>query len=160
MGTFGWRRGRGRRAGVTIIEVLAAAVVLGVGLVGVGSMVTYATISHQKSVNYTVASDRASQELERIREATYTGALVNTALFPAPSYTILNGTQVSFAVSDLKNGAGTITLDDDVQAKVINPNTGLPYSNLKIATVTITWSGGHFQGGTYTAATLIANRPK
>jgi Tfp pilus assembly protein PilV len=152
--------GRRRRAGVTIIEVLAAAVILGVGLVGVGSMVTYATISHQKAVNYTIASDRASQELERIREATYTGAVVGTALFPSSDYHIVNGTQVTFAVSDLKNGTGTITLDEDAQAKVNNPSTGLPYSNLKVATVTITWSGGHFQGGSYTAATLIANRPK
>jgi len=156
-----WRqRGRGRRAGVTIIEVLAAAVILGVGLVGVGSMVTYATISHQKSVNYTVAADRASQELERMREATYTGAVVNTSLFPSPDYTIVNGTQVTFPVSDLKNGAGTITLDEDAEAKVTNPSTGLPYSNLKIATVQITWSGGRFQGGSYKAVTLVANRPK
>ncbi len=147
-------------SGTTILEVLIAAVILGVGLVGVGSMVTYGVISHEKSVNYTVAADRASQELERIREATYTGGVVGTALFPAPDYTILNSTQASFTVPDLKNGAGLITLDEDAEAKAINPGTGLPYSNMKIATVTITWSGGHFQGGSYKAVTLIANRPK
>jgi prepilin-type N-terminal cleavage/methylation domain-containing protein len=149
-----------RRAGFTIIEVLATAVILGVGLVGVGSMVTYATISHQKSVNYTVASDRATQELERIREASYVGAVVGTALFPAGTYTIVNSTTASFTVPDLSHGTGLITLDEDSEAKVINPSTGLPYNNLKKAAVTITWSGGHFMGGSYRAVTLIANRPK
>jgi type II secretory pathway pseudopilin PulG len=156
-----WRqRSRGPRAGITILEVLAAAVILGVGLVGVGSMVTYATVSHQKSVNYTVATDRASQEIERIREAGYVGAVVGTNLFPASEYTILNGTQVSFTVPELKQGAGVITLDEDPEAKVTNPSTGLPYANLRVVTVRITWSGGRFAGGSYTATTLIANRPK
>ena len=154
------QRGRGRRAGVTILEVLAAAVILGVGLVGVGSMVTYATVSHQKSVNYTVASDRASQEIERIREAGYVGAVVGTGLFPVSDYTILSGTQVSFAESALKDGLGLITLNEDTEATATNPSTGLPYANLRMATVQISWGGSRFTGGSYTATTLIANRPK
>ncbi len=155
-------RGLPRRhtAGLTVIEVLIAAVILGIGLVGVGSMVTYGVISHHKSQNYTVAAARATEELERIREATYGGAVVGTDLFPsAAGYTIVNGTQVSFTVSDLTSGVGLITVADDSEALATNPSTGLPYSNLKRVTVAIGWGGSRYLRGTYTATTLIANRP-
>lgn len=161
-----WRqmRGFGRasriQSGMTIIEVLLATVILGIGLIGVGSMVTYGVISHQKSQNYTVASARATEELERIREATYTGAVIEATLFPSSAgYTIVNSTQVSFPISDLTGGVGLITLADDSEATATNPSTGLPYSNLKRATVAIGWSGSRYLRGAYTATTLIANRP-
>jgi len=144
---------------MTIIEVLAATVILGIGLVGVGSMVTYSVVSHQKSVNYTVAAARATQELERIREAGYLSAEIGGPLFPEPQYTVLNATRVGFAAPDLQNGTGVITLGEDPYAQAINPATGQPYSNMKRAVVRISWGGSRHLRGSYQAATLIANRP-
>lgn len=160
-----WTAGRvaphrlGRGAGVTIIEVLATAALLGIGLVGVGAMVTYGVIAHKKSVNYTIAAARASQELERIRQAGYVGAEIDESLFPSPGYTILDSTRVGFSLPDLREGAGTITIIEDPESLATNPDTGLPYANLKQVQVSISWGGGRTLRGSYQAATLIANRP-
>lgn len=157
-----WRclmRLRGQ-AGVTLIEVLAATVILGIGLVGVGAMVTNGSIAHDKAATYTIAAARASEELERIREAGYLGAQVNDLLFPsAAGYAILDSSHVRFTVNDLKSGSGMITLVEDAEAQATNPSTGQPYSNLKKITVDITWSGGHSTQGSYQVVTLLANRP-
>jgi prepilin-type N-terminal cleavage/methylation domain-containing protein len=150
--------GRSRR-GFTLLEVLAATLVLGLGLVGVGSMVTYSVISHEKSVNYTIAAERASAEVERVREAGYLGANVTTDLFPAPTYAIASAAKVTFPVAELKGGQGSITIDEDAQAKAINPNTGGAYHNLKLVQVMITWTGSRDLSGSYQTATLEANRP-
>ena len=147
------------RAGVTIVEVLATAVILAIGLVGVGSMVTYGVLSHHKSVNYTIAAERATKELERIREAGYLGASASTALFPYGDYTIENGSQVSFPMPDLTSGSGVITISEDSEAQAVNPGTGVPYSNLKRVRVQIFWGGSRYLRGSYEAVTLIANRP-
>jgi Tfp pilus assembly protein PilE len=155
----GLRIGRNGTAGVTIIEVLIAAIVLGVGLVGVGSMVTYGVVSHRKAVGYTVAAARATEELERVREAGYMGAVVGTELFPANAYTILSSTQAQFSVSELSGGLGCVTISDDPEAQATNPETGSPYGNLKQIQVQVFWQGpGHFSGA-YSASTLLANRP-
>jgi prepilin-type N-terminal cleavage/methylation domain-containing protein len=148
-----------RQSGVTIIEVLAAAAILGIGLVGVGSMVTYGVVSHRKSVNYTIASERATKELERVREAGYLGAEVTAGLFPYPTYTILNSTQAAFTVPELTDGQGTITLDEDTEAQAVDPDTGLPYSNMKQVQVDISWGGSRSLQGSYSVATLVSNRP-
>jgi Tfp pilus assembly protein PilV len=145
---------------VTIIEVLVASAILAIGLVGVGSIVTCGVISHRKSLNHTVAEARAVKEMERVRDARYVGAVVNSTLFPSTDYTILNSTQARFTVSELKSGYGIITITDDVQAQQTNPATGQPYSNLKKVKVEIHWTGGGSSlRGSYDAATLIANRP-
>lgn len=150
---------RTRIAGISILEALVATAILGIGLVGVGSMVTYSVVSHRKSVNYTVASARAMQELERIREAGYLSAQMSSSLFPSAQYVILNSTQASFAVSNLPLGAGVVTITEDPEAQAIDPDTGQPYANLKRAVVRISWRGSRHLSGTYQAATLIANRP-
>ena len=149
-----------RQAGISLIEVLVAAMILGIGLVAVGGMTTYGVISHRKSANYTIAVARVTEEIERIREAGYLGAQVSTSLFPASRYTIVDSTHVSFTVADLKNGTGTITLDEDNEAKANNPATGQPYLNLKRATVQVSWGGSRNLSGSYRAATLVANRPQ
>jgi hypothetical protein len=142
-----------------LVEVLVATVVLSIGLVGAASMMVVGAISHDKSAYHTFAANRAEAELERIREARYLGDVVGTALFPSPAYTILNATQVSFDVPELPGGRGLITLAEDVEAQAIDPGTGHPYHNLKLAQVQITWTGGRLTRGSYGAATLIANRP-
>jgi Tfp pilus assembly protein PilV len=145
--------------GITLLEVLIAAVILAVGLVGVGSMVTYGAVSHAKAVNYTIAAARATEEMERIREAGYLGAQVTTGLFPTPRYTIVDSTHVGFGVSDLRNGVGVIALGEDNEAQATNPATGQPYLNMTRVTVVIAWGGSRMLRGSYRAATLVANRP-
>ncbi len=148
-----------RHRGITILEVLVASVILAIGLVGVGSLITCAVISHERAVGYSVASHRATAELERIREADYVGAVMGATLFPAPTYHLLSDTQAEFAVDDLTGGHGLITLDEDPQAQVTNPSTGLPYLNLKQAQVQVWWRGRGGKSNCLAAATLIANRP-
>ena len=153
------RGARGRHAGMTLIEVLAATLVLAIGLVGVSGMVTYSVIAHDKAANYTIAADRATAELERIRNAGYNGAAVNTLLFPTADYTILSPTQVRFNCSDLKQAHGIITLDLDAAAKAINPNTGQSWSNLKRIDVQIWWMGHHGVDQTLKVSAMLALRP-
>jgi len=143
--------------GFTLIEVLVAAVVLGIGMVGVSSMVYFGVRSHQKSAEYTIAAERAMQEMERVREAGYGGAIVSIGLFPSTTYQIVNSSTVNFGVSELTNGQGVITIGDDVEAQATNPATGQPYQNMKRVTVTVTW-GGVRHPGSYSLATLIALR--
>jgi len=154
------RGARGRRAGMTLIEVLAATLILAIGLVGVSGMVTYSVIAHDKAAGYTIAADRATAEIERIRDAGYNGAAVNTTLFPTDDYTLLSATQASFTCSDLKNGHGVITLDLDAVAKAINPDTGQPWSNLKRIDVQLWWMGRHGVDQTLKVSAMLANRPK
>ena len=146
-------------AGVTLIEVMAATVITGIGLVGVGSIVTYGVISHRKAVEYTVAAARATKEVERVREAGYLGAESDASLFPAPDYTIISANHVSFSVDGLKDGVGYVTISEDPEAQSINPSTGQSYGNMKQVAVHIFWDRPGEQTGSYSIATLISNRP-
>ena len=146
-------------AGFTIIEVLVAAIILGIGLVGVSSMVYFGVLSHQKSANYTIAGQKAMQEMERIRDSGYLGALVDATHFPTASYTIVDSSTVHFSVPELTGGQGAITIAEDNEAQQINPATGQPYQNMKRVTITVTWGGSHRLKGSYSLVTLIANRP-
>lgn len=147
------------RAGLTILEVLITTAILGIGLVGVGSLVTYGVVSHEKSVNYTIAAARATTELERVREAGYLGAEVGPDLFPSLTYEILSSTEVGFAVPELNDGRGCITIEEDPEALAIDPETERPYANMKQVRVQIYWGGSRHLSGSYSVATLIANRP-
>ena len=135
------------------------AVLLAIGLTGVAGMFTAGLISNHKSANMTLAADRTEQEVERLRNAGYLGAVVDLAHFPASRYTIVSATQVSFTVAELKDGAGNIYLTADPEAAVIDPATGAPIGNLAHARVVITWGGARSVRGSYSVSTLLANRP-
>jgi prepilin-type N-terminal cleavage/methylation domain-containing protein len=147
------------RKGLSLPEMLAAAILLGIGLTGVGGMFTAGVISNQKAANITAAAHRAGQEVERIRDAGFFGATISSTNFPSPNYTIISSTRVGFPVSNLTDGYGYIDLDLDPEAKVIDPNTGLDINNLKKLQVSISWGGGKPVRGNYSLTTLIANRP-
>jgi prepilin-type N-terminal cleavage/methylation domain-containing protein len=147
------------RKGLSLPEMLMAAILLGIGLTGVGGMFTAGVISNQKAANITAAVHRAGQEVERIRDAGYFGATISSTNFPSPRYTVISATRVGFPVDTLKDGYGYIDLDTDSEAKVIDPATGLIISNLKKLQVSISWGGGRPVRGDYSITTLIANRP-
>ena len=157
----GWltRGNCSRVRGMTLIEVLVAVVILAIGLIGTSSMMTYAVISHDSAAAYTVAAERATQEIERIRDSGYHGATVGTNLFPTSNYNLLSTTQVEFTCFELKDGHGVITLDIDSEANQTDPGTGEPYSNLKRIDVQIWWNGKSGSTLSYNASTLVANRP-
>jgi prepilin-type N-terminal cleavage/methylation domain-containing protein len=148
-----------RKGGFTLIEVLVAAMVLGIGLVGVSSMVYYGVLSHQKSANYTIAGQKAMQEMERIRDAGYLGAVVDYAHFPSPNYQIVDASTARFSVPELTGSQGTITINEDNEAQAVNPGTGAPYLNMKQVSVTVSWGGSQRLSGAYNLVTLISNRP-
>lgn len=145
--------------GFTLIEVLVAAMILAIGLVGVASMTYYGVISHHKSANYTMAGQRAMQEMERIRDAGYLGAVVDYDHFPYPRYYILDTNTIYFTPSELPNGQGLITINEDSAAQQINPSTGEPYFNMKRVRVDVTWGGSRPLRGSYSLVSLISNRP-
>lgn len=152
-------RFRSGRGGFTLIEVLVAAMILSIGLVGVSSMIYFGVISHQKSAHYTIAGERAMQEMERIRDAGYLGAVVDASHFPSVNYHIVDAHTVRFNVADLPSGVGTISINEDSEAQAINPSTGQPYANMKRVTVTVAWGGARRVSGIYNLVTLISNRP-
>jgi prepilin-type N-terminal cleavage/methylation domain-containing protein len=149
----------GNRKGLTLPEMLMATLLLGIGLTGVGGMFTAGVISNQKAANITAAVHRASQEVERIRDAGFFGGTIDAVNFPSPEYDIISGTRVGFPVDNLNDGYGYIDLDLDSEAKLIDPSTGLTINNLKTLQVSISWGGGRTVRGSYSITTLIANRP-
>jgi prepilin-type N-terminal cleavage/methylation domain-containing protein len=145
--------------GFTLIELIVVIVILAIGLVGVAGMFTAGVISNKKAANMTLASHRANQEIERLRDAGFWGAVVDSIHFPSPRYTIISPTRVSFTVPELTDGQGYLDLDLDPEAKVIDPVTGLYLGNLEQVRVSISWGGGKPVRGNYSIFTLIANRP-
>jgi len=135
------------------------ALLLGIGLAGASGMFTAGVISNRKAANITAAANRSSQEVERLRNAGFLGAVADYTHFPYPDYYVISPTQVYFSVDNLPDGVGNIYLDLDPEAQVIDPDTGLYIGNLKRVTVQITWGGARSVRGSYSVTTLLANRP-
>jgi len=147
------------KRGLSLVELLVTALLLGIGLAGIAGMFTVGVISNRKAANITAAANRANQEMERLKDGGFFNAVIDYDHYPYPDYTIISSTRVQFSVDELQNGIGYIDLDLDPEAEVIDPNTSLQVGNLKQATITITWGGGKRVQGSYTITSLIANRP-
>lgn len=141
------------------MELLMAALLLGIGLTGAAGMFTAGLISNRKAAYITAAAHRSAQEIERLRNAGFLGAVVDYTQFPYPDYHIVSPTQVGFTVSELPQGTGNIYVDLDTEAQAINPDTGLQFDNLKQVRVVITWGGARSVRGSYSITTFLANRP-
>jgi prepilin-type N-terminal cleavage/methylation domain-containing protein len=147
-----------RRSGFTLIELLVTVVLLSVGLVALSSLFVVGIISDMKAERVQIATNRVRQELERMRSAGYSGALIDPEVFkPADGYTIteshadLTGI-ASFSEPLLPDSAGA------VEIRYYDSGAGI-YPNLKSVSVSLSWRGGRRTQGAVCASTLLANRP-
>jgi len=149
----------GNNKGLSVLELLMVTLLLGIGLTGVAGMFTAGVISNRKAAHVTTAANRAAQEMERLRDGGFLGAVVDYDHFPYLNYCILSSTRAGFLVEELPQGYGTIDIDLDPEAQVIDPNTGLYVGNMKRVRVVINWGGARPVRGSYSVTTLLANRP-
>ena len=145
--------------GLSLLELLMVTLLLGIGLTGVAGMFTVGVISNRKAAHITAAANRANEEMEKVRDCGFLGAVVDYDHFPYPHYYLLSSTRAGFQVEELPQGYGTIDIDLDPEAKVIDPNTGLYVGNMKRVRVVISWGGARPIRGSYSVTTLLANRP-
>ena len=148
-----------RRSGFTLIELLVTTVVLALGLIALSTLFVAGIISDMKAERIQIATNRMRQELERMRSAGYSGALIDSTVFKAADgYTITESQPnltgiASFTEPSLPGGTGT------VEIRYYNPGTGI-YANLKQVSVALSWGGGRRTQGSVYATTLLANRPQ
>jgi len=149
---------RRKRRGMSLIEVLAAVFILGVGLTSISAMFVAGIISSEKAKRISTALNAMQQQMERIRSAGFSGCSVDPDIFKsAEGYSIIEQHsdmtgKVGFTVPALPNGQGVIDID------FYTSPSGY-YPNLKNVTITITGSGGGVTAGRMAMQTLIANRP-
>jgi len=129
-------RGACSRAGFTLIELMVAVVILGIGLWGVASMFIYGYTS-QVNAHYTsVGTHEAQILLEQMRAAGADG--LSADLFPSP-----------LAISELPHGAATRTWAAYPDAT----STGQ-----YLVTVLVTWQRGPRMSGRVYLQTILANK--
>ena len=147
-----------RRRGFSLIELMAVVVLLGMGLTALSFLFVGGIISNMKAQRIGAAQHRAQQEMEKMRSAGYSGAIVDSLVFPSTEgYSILvqnpNKTgQIGFLVPELPSGQGTIDI-----AYYLSPEGYYP--NLKDVTIGVTWEGGHQVAGQVQVQTFLANQP-
>jgi prepilin-type N-terminal cleavage/methylation domain-containing protein len=126
---------RGSQGGFTLIECLAATLILGIGIVGVASMFTYANVSEREAAHLAQARAVADQTLEAVRAQGYA------------ALTGVSGTQ-EVAIPGLPGGLGILAWR--------------PYPNevsdqgLKLVALNVTWRGVGRRAGRYWVTTLVA----
>ena len=146
------------RRGFSLIELLATVMILSLGLVSVSTLFIGGTISTAKAKRISAATNRAQQEMERLRSAGFSGCIVDTDVFPAASgYTIVQQNddltgRVAFTPSGLPSATGYIDIG------FYDSGAGI-YPNLKTVVITVTWSGGKPAQGQVKLQTYIANHP-
>jgi prepilin-type N-terminal cleavage/methylation domain-containing protein len=132
------RPGRKNRA-FTLIECLVATTVLGIGVVGVASMFTYASISQRKATYMAQAREIADRVLEQAR--TQTNGLCQGE----------SGSQ-TVATPGLPNSTGTV-------GWAVYP-TGGSDTGLRLVSVNLSWSWSKPTAGEYRLVTLVYLSPQ
>ena len=126
-----------RRSGFTLMECLVAAVILGIGVVGVAGMFVYAGVSERKAAYLGQARELAHQTLEEVRSQGYT-------FFAQPS----GLTTVSTPGLPRSNG---------VLAWQPYPDSSSE-QGLKLVSVNLTWDWAGPTGGKYYVTTLVSEK--
>jgi len=149
---------RSKTRGFSLVELLVATIILGLGLTSVSMLFVAGIISSQKAERLSTAVNAVQQQMERLRSAGFSGCVVDPEIYTSDEgYSIVqdngDGTGViGFSTSDLSNAQGTVTID------LYNSASGY-YPNLKQVTVALAWVGGGVTAGSVSMTSLIANRP-
>ena len=124
-------------AGFSLIECLVAILILGIGVVGVAGMFTYASVSEKKASFMAKAREVADNTLESVRVDGYAG---------------LSGSagSRSIATPGLPRATGVIAWQ--------SYPTGSGENGLKLVAVNINWQWSKATSGKYRAATLVSEQ--
>lgn len=122
-------------AGFSLIECLVAIVILGIGVVGVAGMFTYASVSERKAAFMAKARELGDGVLEDVRVNGYAG------------FSAVSGSQ-AIATPGLPRSSGVIAWQPYP--------TGSSESGLKLVAVNINWQWSKATSGSYRATTLVS----
>ena len=115
----GWSPARRLRAGLQLVEVLAAGVIFAVSLAAIVSMFAFVFGMTQRNDDKSVAYNIARIELEKVRFEGFSNALVTKNSSGVVTSKFVDGTRVSYY-----DGAGTL----------LSNNTGAVYSATLVVT--------------------------
>jgi type IV pilus modification protein PilV len=107
------RSGRRWRRGFTLIEMMVAILLIGVGLMGVAALSTTVTRANQQSAAITAASSLAQERIERFRTEDYAA---------------------------IASGSDTRTLDGITYSRSWTVTANDPAAGLKTIAVTVSWT--------------------
>jgi type IV pilus assembly protein PilV len=122
-------------AGFSLIECLVAIVILGIGIVGVAGMFTYASVSERKATFMANARQLADDVLEDVRVNGYAG------------FSQVSGSR-TIATPGLPRASGVIAWQPYP--------SGSSESGLKLVAVNINWQWSRATSGSYRATTLVS----
>jgi len=126
-----------RRGGFTLIECLVAVLILGIGVVGVAGMFTYASLSEKKAAYLADARKIGQQTLEDVRARGY-------AYFTQPSGV------TTVATPGLPRSSGVMAWQPYPDSASEN--------GLKLVSLNLTWDSGGPTAGKYYVTTLISSK--
>lgn len=122
-------------AGFSLIECLVAILILGIGVVGVAGMFTYASVSERKATFMAKARQMADDTLEDARVNGYAG------------FSAVSGSR-TIATPGLPRSSGVIAWQPYP--------TGSAENGLKLVAVNINWQWSKATSGSYRATTLVS----
>ena len=128
---------RKQRGGFTLIECLAATVILGIGVVGVAGMFACATISERKAAFMAEAQEVADKTIEEVRAGGY-------GVFTQPSGVI------TIPTPDLPHSTGQLAWQP-------YPDSSSDLG-LKLVSLDLTWAWAGSSSGAYRVVTLAAEQ--
>lgn len=126
-----------RSGGFSLVECLVAAVILGIGIVGVAGMFAYANISERKAAYMARAREVAQQKLEEVRARGY-------AMFSTPSGS------ATVPTPELPNSTGVLAWQP-------YPNSGSE-QGLKLVSLNLSWGRRGPTAGKLWATTLVSQQ--
>jgi len=129
------RHGKGRRSGLSLVELMVTLCVLSIGLVGVASMFVVSYRTQVQAHFASVATDIASAKIEEMQALGYNGIDEETC-------------PPTFLVAELPSASGTLTYA---------PYPEKTSTNQYMLVVTVEWGGGARIAGRVSIPTVVSN---